>query len=348
MPKRSREDKKRKVKSPKGEKTKEKVKNKTTLVANVNSNHSPSSTSGHRDDIVGRSPINTRKNKSKVRSVVVPTTSAANKNVKGMANENNTSGIQFYDDGDVVRMDIGDHDTVDQEFLSEDEELTNPKATRKIEMNDTDNSGHQTDSESESEGMNETSDENHTSEDEEQDKTPQPTPRKRKKKSKQDSVEERLDTMSSVLIAMKELLMQKGVTDNLTASQVLLEDKGGNEPSTSGHEPGTILTNQSTSETTIYQNVLEKAREPNLDITTMEIAVDPEISFRRKSIKSLPDGQAERVENPGGDRVDYYSSDERIDTSDELMEKDIDINEKFIADCASEAMENGKNSPVKG
>ena len=72
------------------------------------------------------------------------------------------------------------------------------------------------------------------------------------------------------------------------------------------------------SETTIYQDVLQEEPEP--DISDNED--DPEITFKV--------GQKKLRESS--------SSDDRIDTSDELMEIDVgNVNDQFIADCASDA-----------
>ena len=72
------------------------------------------------------------------------------------------------------------------------------------------------------------------------------------------------------------------------------------------------------SETTIYRRVLDKVKQS-------EVVVDPEITFR--------------IESKGDSKHrNSSSSEERIDTSDEMMEvDDLDINECFIADCQAEA-----------
>ena len=132
-------------------------------------------------------------------------------------------------------------------------------------------------------------------------------------------MEQKLDTLSQSLEVMKELLLKKGVsTNDLNGSDSQKRKKH------DGGDRGNVNVESSNSETTIYRNVLDKiaSREP------AEITVDPEIVFNnRRSI-----GQ----KKPDKLRVSS-SSDEQIDTSDELMEVDIDMNECFIADCEAEA-----------
>ena len=86
-----------------------------------------------------------------------------------------------------------------------------------------------------------------------------------------------------------------------------MKDAKGNKTS------GKVLSNESASETTIYHNVLDKIGEPNSSIEV----VDPEISFKIKE----------------GDMKLSSSSDECIDTSDELMEgEEINMHVSYIVD----------------
>ena len=85
--------------------------------------------------------------------------------------------------------------------------------------------------------------------------------------------------------------------------------------------------NPSSSETTIYQCALQKEVSPDdkLDVPQddqIEIDVDSEIAFR---INQTEVNKIQRLSS---------SSDEQVDTSDEMLEIDVDINERFIADCA--------------
>ena len=58
-------------------------------------------------------------------------------------------------------------------------------------------------------------------------------------------------------------------------------------------------------------------------IDSHEVVVDPEITFK--------------IDDKSKEHRNSSSSEERIDTSDELMEVDLDINDRFIADCKEEA-----------
>ena len=99
--------------------------------------------------------------------------------------------------------------------------------------------------------------------------------------------------------------------------------------------------NPSSSETTIYQWALQKEVSPDdkLDIPQddqMEFDVDSEIAFR---INQTEVNKIQRLSS---------SSDEQVDTSDEMLEIDVDINEQFIADCAQEAAKKQKNLGITG
>ena len=65
---------------------------------------------------------------------------------------------------------------------------------------------------------------------------------KEKQKDKRQSVEDRLDNLSDTLLAMKELLVQKGLVEGIP-------------PKDTGNVG---MTEKSTSDMTIYQNALEK------------------------------------------------------------------------------------------
>ena len=91
-----------------------------------------------------------------------------------------------------------------------------------------------------------------------------PEVKKQKKKSKRQSIEEmesRLDSMSSTLQAVKDLLMQK---EKKSLSE------GRDEEAAAKKRKNTMDAEISISETTIYRNVLEKVNED---------ATDPEITF---------------------------------------------------------------------
>ena len=124
------------------------------------------------------------------------------------------------------------------------------------------------------------------------------------KKRQRQSMEERLDKMSDTLLAVQQLIAQNGMMQNSKRA-----DQGGHT--------GKDELNSSNSDTMIYQNVLSK-EVPNIP---EDNELDPEITFKVNCTKR-----------------DSSSSEDRIDTSDELMEVDLDteINNRFIADCAKE------------
>ena len=206
------------------------------------------------------------------------------------------------------------------EFASEEE--LNDSNYEQNEQSDDSDKDYETDSDAESGEIDTTQSETETQteEDEQQiDETDQevlasPCAKRKKKKSRRSSVEARLDTMSSTLLAMKELMVKNGLTGELEKI---------NRKSNAGKSDH-ISAIQSSSETTIYKNALEKQVNP---LTTNEIAeeeVDSEITFRvnKADISKLRESS---------------SSEDPIDTSDEMMDIDVcNVNENFIADCKTD------------
>ena len=144
---------------------------------------------------------------------------------------------------------------------------------------------------------------------------------------RRDSIEQRLDTMSSTLLAMKEIMEKSGLLEQ--GNKVALPQ---NEEENKGNEKEFL--SESYSETTIYKNALHKVnltdqvKDNEVSHELMEIEEDkddPEISFKKQVNKE------HRFSS---------SSEEQIDTSDEL------INE-FIADCEREANNNGKTKEMR-
>ena len=148
------------------------------------------------------------------------------------------------------------------------------------------------------------------------------------------SIEDKLDGLSNTLEVMKDIFVKSGFMQAATkkakastATPVATEPQPG--PS---KQPGKGL-NLSSSETTIYHNALNK---------TKESRVDPEITFQFIDHNSKHVDSLAHVGDSGKlvDQNCSSLSDDRIDTSDELMEvdtADLDFNERFIADCTAEA-----------
>ena len=150
------------------------------------------------------------------------------------------------------------------------------------------------------------------------------------KSKKRQSVEQRLDQMSDTLAVMKEFFMTKMKSDGENKMVSLNEKRTAPKEKQStdcNKDKGTAI--ESTSETTVYHNALNKLSET-------EVIVDPEITFRINET------------NEKDQHCNSSSSEERIDTSDELMDVDIDqnpLNERFIADCEAEACRKKEDQP---
>ena len=285
-------------------------------VANVNTNHSTVKTT-KKKDVLSKTEERFNKKRDdrkykkdyKIKSkVVVP------------------EKVNFEEDGEMVEMEISDGGAAAAEFASEEELIEENKSESEdsMESSSDEESGNEDDTESgeiqtqSDEEITEPSPERSATKDSELDElvfeSPKPKKKKRKSSSKK-AFQERLDTMSSTLLAMKELMVQSGLTGKLQGDK----EKTGRDN----------LATESTSETMIYKNALKKSS-PN---EIVEV-IDAEVSFKVK----------------GTDRNNSSSSDEdKIDTSDEMLElgevNEVNENvESFIADCAAEAARSRKRS----
>ena len=98
------------------------------------------------------------------------------------------------------------------------------------------------------------------------------------------------------------------------------------------------MTTNSQSETTIYQNALNQTAVSPEQIIQV---VDEEISFKKNN-----QPHTERFDQ--FDKInkrDSSSSEECIDTSDKLIDMEMDVHDKFIADCASEERRHKQQQP---
>ena len=216
---------------------------------------------------------------------------------------------EFEENGEILQMEV--HDGSEFASKNEDSEVASDHETNS--ENDSDESEHEMQTgEIPSESEHEAS----VSDDETRSiKTPVlPSPGKcKKKKSKRQSIEEmevRLNTMSSTLQTIKELLLQKEQTPESRQNKATQQGKN------------VVLTEIFASDTTIYRNVLEKADDQQ---------DDPEITFK------LNEEQKTNVSAPNKRDSSSSEDQDQVNTSDELMDTDMDINDKFIADCACEA-----------
>ena len=149
---------------------------------------------------------------------------------------------------------------------------------------------------------------------------------KKQKKSRRNSVEERLDTMSSTLNALKDLVVKGGLTGTIGS----MNNSGGHKMTNPSKmqmsglgKLSVIPTENSVSDTTIYHNALNKINQRNVVVTETG---DPDITFKvtEESLRT---------------KGNISSDEDKIDTSDETIDVElnqINVNE-FIADCASEA-----------
>ena len=142
--------------------------------------------------------------------------------------------------------------------------------------------------------------------------------RKQERRDQRTSIEEKLDSLSSTLKVMQEIMLEKGIFDK--------------EKQTDNERKKMVKgTSDNDSVTTIYHNAVPKGKDVSKLVSplTVELNVDPEVSFRVK-----------------GNR-DSSSSEDRIDTSNELMEIDnheLEIDQtQFIAECKKAARQKCMN-----
>ena len=140
--------------------------------------------------------------------------------------------------------------------------------------------------------------------------------RRRKRDKKQRDMENKLDSLTNALTAVQDMLVQKGFQKD--------EMPQANQPSTSRVKSKVVKINpgkqimepldneiETNSETTIYRDAVPRA----VGGDGVEIPVDKEVSFR--------------MWDKGKNRQSTSSEEGKIDTSDELLEPD--INDQFIA-----------------
>ena len=284
--------------------------------------------------------------KQKVKSKVVmveKNSKGASKSTEGL---NKPDQVEFEEDGHLIQMEIN---ATDNDFESEEDEQQNDNDTESVDSesdvgSDEDNEN-QTDTEHEAESSEVTEeenslsqiDENPSEDDAEMETQEQPAVKvkRKKKKSQRSSLESRLDTMSSALLAVKDILVLNGLADPKGATKAKKDEKRN-----TGNSP------VDESVTTIYQNALEQIT----DLDDPDIA--PEVTFRPKQLET--DQQVDPINQNSNESIhesvrnrESTSSEDRIDTSDELLQlgDDMDINDKFIADCAAEARRRKRSYP---
>ena len=247
--------------------------------------------------------------------------------------------FEFEEDGQIVHMEINVGKVAAAEFASEDEDqLTNendnfrngesdPSDSEPEESADEESQDDEPDKSSEEDPNDEDQKTDHEDDEMEVDANPVPIPPARlpKKAKRRSSVEARLDTMSSTLLAMKDILLQHGLLN-----QGEKQNKANSNKKARQDETGKEDLDVSVSETMIYRKALDK-------VETTEVLVDPEIAFKMREGRDL-------LDSPPEDKRQSSSSDEKIDTSDELMDIDADFNDQFLADCSDTNNQDNRRS----
>ena len=237
--------------------------------------------------------------------------------------------VQFEEDENMIQMEVHasqDFDSDgDRHMDSENEEGNVYDSSSASEASETKGSQSEFDK---------THDQSSVEEEDYAEATPKKKVKARKKRAeKRQSVEDKLDTLSNAVILLQSLMEKKGLFDT-SAKKTAKGSNKKKDPASNNRTPqkGEVAgVNSSNSETTIYQNAVEFMdvnQETNQHKEGFYEINDPEITFKSKT-------------------RDSTSSEDHVNTSDELME--IDINEQFIAECAAEASQvdkrNSKEQP---
>ena len=244
----------------------------------------------------------------------------------------NVTSANFDEDGDVIQMEINDGGAAEAEFASDRLDRSEDSAE-----SDQETDKYSDEESEEGELTDRTDNEDGTAVANTSCYDPVSPPAKKAKKSKHESwrsVKDRLDNLSDTLKIMKDFMLQKGMMNHDSEAagsesqnqqqqtrvrSVVTKDMGKDRA-------GKVNSNTSSSETTIYQKALRKEGEGQ------DIIVDNEISFKKVGMPEVDTSNAMLDKSKLSP-----SSDEQIDTSDEMMDVEIDINDRFIADCAEEA-----------
>ena len=277
------------------------VTNCHAMVANVNNSRAKATTSKKATKMDGIYTPDPKLSKIKSKIVVCESNKTDMARKKAVNKGTNNEIVQFEEEGEIIQMEIDDGGATAAEFSSEGDCYQNDGS-----QNDNSSESEQSEQSDNYESEAESGEIHNTETDPEETNesfietcknTASLKVKKRKKNSNRHSVEDQLSSMSNTLTVMKELLMKNGITDL---------PEGNQNQSTKG-KALERQTNLSESDTTIYQNALEK-------VDSGDIVVDAEITFKNRESSSSEEG--------------------KIDTSDEMME--IDCN-NFIAECTAQA-----------
>ena len=193
---------------------------------------------------------------------------------------------QFIEDGEEIEMEINDGGAAAREFASETEH----------ESNDDDSESDVDISSSLEQGeIIDNSDELEVEQTQETTRKETKSPKDRRPRQKCQSVEDQLDTLSNVLLEMKDMFFKS----NNHAEERRMTENG---PSTSRDQSkmkkrqGNLSLGSVLTDTSIYQNALDQNEEQQRTIDG-----DPEISFKIKSVKTTQ-GQSDQFDQEGQKR----------------------------------------------
>ena len=236
--------------------------------------------------------------------------------------ENKRESVRFEEDNNIVEISLNE---TQSQFMSEDENDRDSEFSEREDGELEDESRHQSESEmaaSDAEGENPR-------------QTTSSAQRSRRhvnqnKNKERRSLKDQLDQVSSTLQVMQEMMIKKGIFNEFEEQQKGARSKGGPTPKrkASGGKSQSFQDNENKTEASVIESNSETTiyKEAVLERSTVETIVDPEISFKVNT----------EVEQEGA-RRGSSSSEEPIDTSDELMDVD-----NFIADCEAAASQISK------
>ena len=287
-------------------------------MTNQNSNHSKEgSVESKRPQL--KSIVTIPKGKNMVSSLNKPDVRVVLPNPEGPQSD---AQIQFNEGDDQITMEIDDGGQAPHEFATDDDDETNSNQNYQTSDSEGESDGDETvesprkdqtdDSES---GRVDDIDLQQSDLDVRKDMSENP-------KCRRLSVEEKLDNLSDTLQVMKTFMMQKGFCEDeqptANNSRGVRNKIGTPNKSEGKKEQKEVAPITNESETTIYHNILQMNNEGIPDqVSFLADPDDPEIQFKNKN-------------------RDSSSSEEPIDTSDEIVE-DNNVTDRFIADCAAEA-----------
>ena len=142
-------------------------------------------------------------------------------------------------------------------------------------------------------------------------------------KERQATVEAKIDTLSTAVMGLQSMMEKRGMFNPPKTKSKKKKITSPRKKKTKCSGESIELT-ESTSDDTIYHNAINLGIQEHDDDSNLED--NPEITF-----------------NESKRNRESTSSEDHVNTSDELM--DIDVNDQFIADCAAEARGNNRNTP---